>query len=429
MARRRPPCPECGTAMTQAAEGNRLQSLQVLRFLAAFMVLFGHVQHEALSFGIADDGSLASLNVVTWGSGVDIFFVISGFIMYFISAKAFGTEGAQKRFLKKRIIRLVPLYWLFTSAMLLAMAVFPGQIAHTVFAPFHIAASYFFVPWLDSTGLAHPILGLGWTLNYEVYFYLLFSFALLFSRNLGLIGLVVLFVILAALNPFLDASWIQLRFWTDPIIIEFLCGIGIAALLLAGIRIPVWGCWALFIAGIVGIVGLPYLALPATYARLLSAGIPAALLVAAFAFAPFKAATPAGNGLVLGGDASYALYLSHPFSINLVVLAWQKLGLGSPWLFMATATLAAIIGSIVVHLLIEKPLTARLNAMFGASTADRMPRPTASPGGALDPSNNISPRPQVSATIIPGAKVQDYRLVSTSIHRGTNRAPTLLLNC
>lgn len=369
---------------TQAPRGNRLYSLQVLRFFAAFMVLFVHVQHEALSFGFANTSSLSFLEIVTWGSGVDIFFVISGFIMYYVSAKAFGVSGAQGRFFTRRIIRLVPLYWLFTSAMLVAMAIFPRQIAHDTFVPAHIVASYLFVPWLDASGLAHPVLGLGWTLNYEMYFYLVFSFALLLPRRRGIWALVGVLVVLAALNPWVGNGFTQLKFWTDPIILEFVCGIGIAALMLNGLRLSSSMNRLLIGVGAIGLVVGPYVPFPGAYARLVMTGLPAALIVAGCVFGSFAASSRVGRALVLGGDASFALYLSHPFSINIIVLVWQRLGLHAPWLFMLTGIIAAIAGAILVHLLIEKPVTSWLNGWFAArpyaTSAPRTPPPMPAAG-------------------------------------------------
>ena len=79
----------------------------------------------------------------------------------------------------------------------------------------------------------------------------------------------------------------------------------------------------------------------------------------------------AGQLLVLGGDASYALYLSHPFSINLVVLVWQKLHLGSPWLFALSAIAAAVLVSVAVHLALERPLTRWLHRLVDTPRRDR----------------------------------------------------------
>ena len=186
--------------------------------------------HEAMSFGIAQDQTLAALEPFDFGVGVDVFFVISGFIMAYITADKFGRPGASGQFLTRRLIRLVPLYWLFTLAMLAAMVLVPGQLAHTALNPAHILASYLFIPWLDSTGLAHPILGLGWTLNYEMYFYVIFAVMLFLPRRIGLWSLAVLFCALALLHPAIDPAQVQLSFWTDPIILEFLFGIGLAML-------------------------------------------------------------------------------------------------------------------------------------------------------------------------------------------------------
>ncbi|HEV7718553.1 MAG TPA: acyltransferase [Arsenicitalea sp.] len=347
-----------------SAENNRLYGLQALRFVAAFLVLFGHVQFEAVSRGMMTEDALSAFSFFTWGNGVDIFFVISGFIMFHISAKMFGTERAQARFLSKRFIRLVPLYWFFTSAMLLAMAVLPGQIQHTVFDLAHIAASYVFIPWLNNFGDAHPVLGLGWTLNYEMYFYVVFSFMLLLPVRAALWALAVLFVALALLNPVIPADLVQLKFWSDPIIVEFLFGIGIAYLLQKRVILPTGAPAALAVIGFAAMIVLPHLPLPVAYARLISAGLPAAMVVMGFAFGRFNASSRLGRWLVIGGDASYALYLSHPFSINVVELVWSRFRLGQPWMFIIVVTLMAIAASIAVHFILEKPLTKALNQWF-----------------------------------------------------------------
>ena len=85
---------------------------------------------------------------------------------------------------------------------------------------------------------------------------------------------------------------------------------------------------------------------------------------------------------MLGGDASYALYLSHPFSINVVILAWQRLHLSSPWLFMAATIVAAVAVAIAVHLLVERPLLRRLNAGLASRAATRAAAAMPAPAGA-----------------------------------------------
>ena len=362
-------------------DSRRLDGLQMLRFFAAFAVLLEHVMHEALSFGIAPDGLIATLEPVDFGIGVDVFFVISGFIMLHISADQFGCRGAPRDFLLRRVARLVPLYWLFTLAMLAAMLLVPGQLAHTALNPAHILASFGFVPWLDSTGLAHPILGLGWTLNYEMYFYALFALMLFLPLRAGLWTLAGLFALLALLHEAVSPTQVQFVFWTDPIIVEFLFGIGLALLLRRGVALPAWMPAMLVGLGVAGL-GLGQLVeIGGSFDRLLTSGIPAALVVAGTVFARPRALGPVGRFLVLGGDASYALYLSHPFSINVVILAWQKLHLSSPWLYMAITIVTAVAVAIAVHLLLERPLLGRLNAALRRGAALRTVLPATASAG------------------------------------------------
>ena len=347
----------------------------MLRFLAAGSVLFVHTLHEALSFDFAGANS-AMATVETWnfGSGVDVFFVLSGFLMFYISSESFGTPGAQGKFLWRRIVRLVPLYWLFTAAMVLAMVVVPGQLAHTQVQPTHVLASFLFVPWLDSTALPHPILGLGWTLNYEMFFYLVFSFALLLPRRVGLTAIIALFIVFAVIDPLIDPRWVQARFWTDPIIIEFLFGIGLAVLARRGLTLPRPAAWAALALGLLGLALAPTPANESDLLRPFAEGIPAALMVAGAASLTFRRLSRGGRWLVLGGDASYALYLSHPFTINVMVLVWEKLHFQSPWAFAAVTGVLAIAASVIIHVVLERPVTRflqGLRAPNGGQTAIR----------------------------------------------------------
>ena len=142
-----------------------LYNLQILRGIAAVGVVFYHTAF------------LLPGNVHTDFSGVSIFFVISGFIMCFI------TRQSAEDFLPKRIIRIVPMYWLCTIAFVV--------INHRLFKLFKPST------WTTDTTLAidipqsllflpsekAPLLGVGWTLNFEIYFYLVFAVALWINRR------------------------------------------------------------------------------------------------------------------------------------------------------------------------------------------------------------------------------------------------------
>jgi exopolysaccharide production protein ExoZ len=94
---------------------SRLGTIQVLRALAALMVALGHLQHEALTLAAAKTNGFSPVFLGLSGVGVDLFFVISGFVMVFGSRKLFGEPGAAATFMARRVARIVPLYWLMTS--------------------------------------------------------------------------------------------------------------------------------------------------------------------------------------------------------------------------------------------------------------------------------------------------------------------------
>jgi exopolysaccharide production protein ExoZ len=142
-----------------------IANLQVLRGLAALGVVLVHT-HFAL-----DDGVATELQAVS------VFFVISGFIMTYITREDSG------QFLTQRIIRIVPLYWLCTLIMI-AAACFKGSgRAWSDGTIENIAKSLFFIPYRDAVGNVYPLLLVGWTLNIEMLFYALFALSLAVSRR------------------------------------------------------------------------------------------------------------------------------------------------------------------------------------------------------------------------------------------------------
>jgi exopolysaccharide production protein ExoZ len=137
-----------------------LPGIQILRGLAALLVLIHHVLEESQPlFG----GHIPSPLVLLGASGVDIFFVISGFIMYYTNRHRFGRKDAPVDFLGRRIIRIVPLYWLCTIAVVLLQI--GGLYAHKKITGTTLGLSLLFLP---NANIVH---GVGWTLNYEMYFY------------------------------------------------------------------------------------------------------------------------------------------------------------------------------------------------------------------------------------------------------------------
>ncbi len=332
-----------------------LANLQVLRLVAAAVVLFGHTVHEAEAL----DGRFTERfpGGLDYGIGVDVFFVISGVVMMLTSDRRFGRPGETVRFWTARLARVAPLYWLFTAAMVVATVVVPERLEHGDLTPGRVLTSVLFIPWDDGTGAIRPVLRLGWTLNYEVFFYLLFGLALLCRRrNVALAGLTATFVGLVLLHPLVPDTWWPLLAWTDSIILEFLFGVGVGLAVRHGLRLPLPVAGLLAVAAVVGWVAERDLDLP----RPVVLGLPATALCLAAACGPQIPSEPRwARALLLGGASSYALYLAHPFAINAVLVPWERAVDGAAWLFVAVAVVVAALVALAVHLWVERPLLAR----------------------------------------------------------------------
>jgi peptidoglycan/LPS O-acetylase OafA/YrhL len=348
----------------------QLRHAQVLRLVAAMMVLFGHVQHEVVELKLDPNGAFQIFEPLPWKAGVDLFFVMSGFLMVFISWNRFGEPGYPAEFLKRRLIRIVPTYWLFTSLMLLSTSLFTSRVKHNTIDPLHVLASYLFLPWPRPAGGLLPVLGLGWTLNYEMLFYGAFALALLLPRRMGLAALALAFVATVAAHPWIPGGWGAVWYWSSPLILEFLFGVGLALLYQRGVRLPLFAAVALVAVGFALLVAVKAWDFLATPWRVIWGGVPALFIGAGFMLTPESPRPSRLLGtLAYGGGVSYALYLSHPFVINLSALIWQKVVRGHPWLFISIAMTAALLGAGLVYEWIEKPVLAALHRRFPSRVA------------------------------------------------------------
>jgi peptidoglycan/LPS O-acetylase OafA/YrhL len=323
--------------------GLRLPGLQVLRALAACMVLVGHVLAEAEHYL----GMTLPLSALPWTRGVDVFFVISGFV---IALSVMRHAGQPKVFLARRLLRVVPLYYLFTSLMVLALLILPGAVKDTSLDPGQVLGSYAFWPVARDDGRIAPVLSLGWTLNYELFFYAATALCMYHARPLRAVALLLGGIVLVGVMFRPEAA--ALAFWSNPLVLEFLFGIALARLWQRGHHRPDAGLAAVCaVSGIMLLVLLDPLPLP----RFLAAGVPAALLVAGgtLFWPPLRL-----PDLTLG-DASYALYLSHRFALRAATLLLLPLlpatGVGAAAYVTLTILLALALG-LLVHHLIERPM-------------------------------------------------------------------------
>ncbi len=289
-----------------------LGRLQVLRAVAAYMVVVYHA-FEALSgngYGVS--------SIPVGAAGVDLFFVISGFIMVYI-ARPEAKPGA---FLLNRVGRIVPLYWLATFIAVGLVAFRPWLFPTSILGWDTLVASLAFFTMMGNGGFFTPILAVGWTLNLEMAFYVLFALSLIAPPRFRLPVLVALMTALFAAGLAAPASSFM-SFYGNTILYEFAAGclIGQAvrtpAIFAQLKRIPALGLVA---------IGSIWLALSGTALdnlpmRPLIWGAPSVLIVLGVVMLDMTRARTTNNFLASLGDASYSAYLLHPFVLAGMTLA------------------------------------------------------------------------------------------------------------
>jgi len=325
-------------------------NIQALRALAALMVVAHHLGGPLAPLGLSQHDLIAG------SSGVDIFFVISGFVMVSSVAARPLTPGG---FYLNRLIRVAPLYWLVTIALGAAAIALPHLFRTVNATPLGLLKSIAFVPYLNDALGVTPVLHVGWTLNYEMFFYAVFALALAFGeRNAmrtAIIALAML-VFLVALGAVFQPGNIAAKFYSDPILVEFGFGMALAVwhrrVTSAGSHIA----GGMLLLGLIGLLVSPY-AYPQV-PRLFAWGVPAALVVAGALALERRGIAARSNFIQLLGAASYALYLIHP--ILLAAGARATAALNNPAaiiLVLAVLVVVVVTMAIAVHKLIELPIT------------------------------------------------------------------------
>ena len=351
-----------GSEVLEAGEraSPTLKSIQLLRALAAIGVLTMHAATEKTTF--LGGGPVPFNGLVLGAAGVDLFFVISGFVMVYSSEPLFGRRDGPQRFFLRRLARIVPLYWAVTIAIILYIYAAHGSKLWEIYSPASLVASFLFWPYPRLDGFAFPVHLLGWTLNYEMFFYAVFAFAILLPRRAAVATVCVGFIALVAIGRHY-ALPLPFLFWANSIILEFCYGMLIALAYREGFRLPPIAAWALGIAAVAGYLAMYDPPLAWGEWRVLFWGLPGAALVAACALSD-RTWHPGAAGRFFGllGDASYSLYLVHPLTFPLVRWTIGRLFVGTDagWAYAATCWVLAIAASVACYLVFERPVTRAL---------------------------------------------------------------------
>jgi len=290
--------------------------LQALRAIAAWLVVADHTLLDVTHAELRNPAT--SVAWAIGNIGVYIFFVISGFIMVHICWDDFGRRGAAPNFLLRRIIRIVPLYWLATIAALIFHKVSATYGAHAGWS--ELVRSFLFIPYRDEDGVWAPILRQGWTLNYEMMFYAIFAAALAFRRQIALPAIGGALGIFTLVGLFMSTG--ILANLSSPIILWFVLGVGLAAL---------WR-WRGFEE-------------------------PKGLARSAKLLEPF-------------GDASYSTYLVHGFALTMLLRIWEA---PSAW-FVPIGLAVATAAGFGVHMVVEKPILQAATSLWKSQDQRRARR-------------------------------------------------------
>ncbi len=321
-----------------------LSSIQYLRAAAALGVVLWHAQ-----------GQMGLVNTTVLQAGIEVFFVISGYVMWLILSER---PVSPMTFLKKRIARVVPLYWLLTTLMVGLLVAAPSLLQSTRFDPAHIIASYLFIAWpnpVEGVGLK-PVMIPGWTLNYEMAFYGLLGVALAFRASWRAPLVLSSLVLLALL------SWVRmppvLHFYASPFMAEIAMGVALAMGLK---RLPARWCrlgWLVFLLGTALLLIGAAVIDAQNSGRLLLFGVPATILTGGMIMMERAGRLPRLPLFKAIGDASYPLYMIHPVLLSAMAQAWRLFGLTEfpTWIYVALSLVVTSVVGWIVHVSLERPL-------------------------------------------------------------------------
>ena len=313
-----------------------LYSIQYLRAFAALAVVVFHA------------GERVGMPFTIGAAGVDIFFVVSGFIMMAIS-DARPTRPAA--FFRNRLLRIAPAYWAATLLMIAGAAA--GLFPNLKLEAAHIVGSLLFVPVASpSTGDLWPVLVQGWTLNYEIFFYAVFALVLFLKPGIRLTALAAIFGLLVTAGLLLQPADPLTGFYTAPVILEFVAGAALAKLWKAD-RLPSPAIGIVLIT--LSITGFAAIQLLRLEFDAWSCGPLAFALVMGALSVDTAGRLPVSRTLTYLGDSSYSIYLWHTFAVSVIVKLGLMLSL-VPSLTMIIAIGLGTAAGIAGYELLEKPV-------------------------------------------------------------------------
>ena len=304
-----------------------LNSLQMLRGFAAYAVVVFHT----LGF-LSLQPAFGIPRVRKGMPGVELFFILSGFIM----VHTVRADETPLRFFMKRLFRIVPIYWVATLIVIIAALNIDWIFADANLAPESILASLAFIPMPNNFGDYMPILYVGWTLNFEILFYAVFSIGLFLPRRY-LVPYIVVAMSAIGLTAYLMGDDGISGFYGHLIILNFCTGALLAVLFNRkgfATKLSRWGPILILCIAAIEFVYFLIFPLPGEWGALASLVI---LNSVVFALLAMDAQNRLKESRIVTalGASSYSAYLLHPFIIPLVGVAVMR--------YVGTSAVAALV--------------------------------------------------------------------------------------
>jgi exopolysaccharide production protein ExoZ len=347
----------------------KLGNIQALRGIAVLLVIFCHMQAIEQKYGrgahlLPDWFDYAK-------ASVDLFFVISGFVIATVTRGQFQSLRAARHFFFQRITRIYPPYWLYSVIVLMIWLYHPEMVNSAQDNQVNILASFLLLPQ-DLL----PLLMVGWTLIHEMYFYIVIAMVMpvipehMFPFWLVLWALVVILGS-AYFMTNMDRDYNPaIRVALHPFTLEFIGGAACALLLNYTLRsharsIMVLGVVAFFVATLWLDTNDPTLNTEG-WRRVLFFGIPALLVIHGAASAEIGGTLYFPKMLRAVGDASYSLYLSHVLVLSAVGRIWAQIsnpGVVIHIVILVTMLLATLIVGLMSYRWVEVPILNKIRIL------------------------------------------------------------------
>ncbi|MDB5199018.1 MAG: Acyltransferase 3 [Chitinophagaceae bacterium] len=351
-----------------------LQLIQVLRGIASLLVVLLHCSRNSTE--ILQQRFLGDV-FLFGGAGVDIFFVLSGFIITYTNFKFIGKSDHFNFFIRRRVVRIYPTYWIIISLFLLLQVLLPSFYrTHFSFDFINIISTYLLLP-------GHVMVnGVSWTLSYELFFYLLFSLAFFIPQKKWSFYIAMLYAAIIILLPVMGYNFENdnslLSLVTYPMNVEFFMGVLVGVLISKisnKIAMPLIITGSILFLMSAVFFNLNYYLVPNTFNRVILFGIPSFFIITGLVKYELNKKIKVHNIFLLLGEASYSLYLIHLPVLAASFKIFSKLNMTNNLFINCIIILIVCIicyASILFYKFVEKPIIARLNSLRRIKVANEI---------------------------------------------------------